>query len=81
MQIDSRREGVMKNQYINDENSMGILMQDTLESFFEYEDCINPSETYKQDIKYKLETLISILKKTNHQYLHDFECLKNRLDT
>ena len=51
-----------------DENNIGLLMQDTLESYFEYEDCINPSESHKQNIKYKLEKLIDMLKKTDNQW-------------
>lgn len=71
----------MKNQVNNnDEIKIGLLMQDTLESFFEYEDCINPSESHKQNIKYKLEKLIDVLKKTDNQYLHEIELLRHELD-
>ena len=63
-----------------DENNIGLLMQDTLESYFEYEDCINPSESHKQNIKYKLEKLIDMLKKTDNQYLHEIESLRHSLD-
>ncbi len=71
----------MKNQVNNnDEIKIGLLMQDTLESFFEYEDCINPSESHKQNIKYKLEKLIDVLKKTDNQYLREIELLRHELD-
>lgn len=64
----------------NDELKVGLLMQDTLESFFEYEDCINPSESHKQNIKLKLEKLIDVLKKTDNQYLSEIESLRLELD-
>lgn len=64
----------------NDEGQLGLLMQDTLESFFEYEDCINPSEFHKQSIKHKLEKLIDVLKRTNNQYLSEIESLRHDLD-
>ncbi len=64
----------------NDEMQLGLLMQDTLESFFEYEDCINPSESHKQSIKYKLEKLIDALKRTDNQYLSEIESLRHELD-
>ena len=71
----------MKNQVNNkDEIKIGLLMQDTLESFFEYEDCVNPSESHKQNIKYKLEKLIDVLKKTDNQYLREIELLRHELD-
>lgn len=71
----------MKNQVNNnDEIKIGLLMQDTLESFFEYEDCINPSESHKQNIKHKLEKLIDVLKKTDNQYLREIELLRHELD-
>jgi len=70
----------MQNYANNDELKLGLLMQDTLESFFEYEDCINPSESHKQNIKYKLEKLIDVLKKTNNQYLREIESLRQELD-
>ena len=71
----------MKNQASNnDDNKIGLLLQDTLESFFEYEDCINPSESHKQNIKYKLEKLIEVLKKTDNRYLHEIESLRHELD-
>ncbi len=55
-------------------------MQDTLESYFEYEDCINPSETHRQNIKTKLEKLIDVLKKTDNRYLPEIEGLRHELD-
>ena len=64
----------------NEELKIGLLMQETLESFFEYEDCINPSESHKQNIKYKLEKLIDVLKKTDNQYLREIESLRHELD-
>ncbi len=65
---------------IHDEDSIGLLLQDTLESFFEYEDCVNPSESYKKNIQYKLEKLIAVLKQTNNQYLYEIENLRFELD-
>lgn len=71
----------MKKQiYKKDELQLGLLMQDTLESFFEYEDSINPSESHKKNIKAKLEKLISILKVTNNEYLSEIEDLRHELD-
>ena len=64
----------------NNDNSIGQLMQDTLESYFEYEDCVNPSEAYKQNIKCKLEKLIDMLKKTDNRYLNEIESLRHDLD-
>ncbi len=64
----------------NDESQLGLLMQDTLESFFEYEDSINPSESHKNNVKAKLEKLISTLKVTNNKYLPEIECLRHELD-
>jgi len=64
----------------NEELKIGLLMQETLESFFEYEDCINPSESHKQNIKHKLEKLIDVLKKTDNQYLREIESLRHELD-
>ena len=55
-------------------------MQDTLESYFEYEDCVNPSEAHKQNIKTKLERLIDVLKKTDNRYLPEIEDLRHELD-
>ncbi|MDW3095925.1 MAG: hypothetical protein R8G33_09660 [Gammaproteobacteria bacterium] len=64
----------------NDESQLGLLMQDTLESFFEYEDSINPSESHKKNVKAKLEKLILILKVTNNKYLSEIEYLRHELD-
>ena len=76
-----RMEGFMKNHVNKKEDiKIGLLMQDTLESFFEYEDCINPSDKYKQNIKHKLEKLIDVMKKTNNQYLPEIESLRHELD-
>lgn len=64
----------------HEELQLGSLMQDTLESFFEYEDSVNPSESYKKNVKAKLEKLISILKVTNNEYLSEIEGLREELD-
>jgi len=66
--------------YRNEELQLGLLMQDTLESFFEYQDSINPSESHKRNIEAKLEKLISILKVTNNEYLSEIENLRYELD-
>ena len=71
---------MIKQTYKNEELQLGSLMQDTLESFFEYEDSINPSESYKKNVKAKLEKLISILKVTNNKYLPEIESLRHKLD-
>lgn len=63
-----------------EEMQLGLLMQDTLESYFEFEDSINPSESQRQHIKSKLEKLIAILKKTDNKYLNEIECLRQELD-
>ena len=63
-----------------EDTQLGLLMQDTLESYFEYEDSINPSESQKQNIKSKLERLIEALKKTDNKYLNEIECLRHELD-
>ena len=73
---------IMKKKIYNrqEELQLGSLMQDTLESFFEYEDSVNPSESHKKNVKAKLEKLISILKVTNNKYLSEIEGLRNELD-
>ncbi len=63
-----------------EEMKLGLLMQDTLESYFEFEDSINPSESQRQHIKSKLEKLIAMLKKTDNKYLNEIECLRQELD-
>ncbi len=63
-----------------EEMQLGLLMQDTLESYFEFEDSINPSESQRQHIKSKLEKLIAMLKKTDNKYLSEIECLRQELD-
>lgn len=63
-----------------DELQLGSLMQDTLESFFEYEDSINPSESHRKNVKAKLEKLILILKVTDNQYLSEIEDLCEKLN-
>lgn len=63
-----------------EEIQLGSLMQDTLESFFEYEDSVNPSESHKRNVKAKLEKLITILKMTDDQYLAEIEVLRHELD-
>jgi len=69
-----------KNTYVKEESQLGSLMQDTLESFFEYEDSVNPSESHKKNVKAKLERLISVLKVTNNEYLSEIEGLRHELD-
>ncbi len=66
--------------HAQEEMQLGLLMQDTLESYFEFEDSINPSESQRQNIKYKLEKLIDVLKKTDNKYLNEIECLRHELD-
>ena len=63
-----------------EEMQLGMLMQDTLESYFEFEDSINPSESQRQRVKSKLEKLIALLKKTDNKYLNEIECLRHELD-
>ena len=63
-----------------EELQLGSLMQDTLESFFEYEESVNPSESHRRNVKAKLEKLISILRVTNNQYLSEIEGLRHELD-
>jgi hypothetical protein len=72
---------VMKKQsYKKEELQLGSLMQDTLESFFEYEDSLNPSESHRRNVRSKLEKLISILRVTNNPYLSEIEGLRQELD-
>ncbi len=66
--------------HAQEELQLGLLMQDTLESYFEFEDSINPSESQRQSIKSKLEKLIDVLKKTDNKYLNEIECLRHELD-
>ena len=63
-----------------EEMQLGLLMQDTLESYFEFEDSINTSESQRKHIKSKLEKLIAVLKKTDNKYLNEIECLRQELD-
>ncbi len=63
-----------------EELQLGSLMQDTLESYFEYEESVNPSESHRRNVKAKLEKLISILRVTNNQYLSEIEGLRHELD-
>ncbi len=58
---------------------LGLLIQDTLESYFEYEDCIDPTESERRNLKAKLEKLIEILKKSNDKYTCEFEALRSEL--
>ena len=58
---------------------LGLLIQDTLESYFEYEDCISPSESDRINVKAKLERLIKILKDKDDKYTSEFEALRNEL--
>ena len=69
-----------KQPYEQEELQVGLLMQDTLESYFEYEDSVNPSESHRRNVKAKLEKLISILKVTNNEYLSEIEGLRQELD-
>ena len=71
---------IKKDALQQEENQLGLLMQDTLESYFELEDCANPSESQRQSVKSKLEKLISILKRTDNKYLPEIECLRHELD-
>ena len=72
---------IMKKQpYEQEELQVGLLMQDTLESYFEYEDSVNPSESHRRNVKAKLEKLISILKVTKNEYLSEIEGLRQELD-
>ena len=58
---------------------LGLLIQDTLESYFEYEDCISPSESDRQDVEAKLKELIKVLKENNDKYTSEFEALCEEL--
>ena len=58
---------------------LGLLIQDTLESYFEYEDCISPSDSDRRDVKAKLEKLIKILRQNDDQYTSEFEALCDEL--
>ncbi len=58
---------------------LGLLIQDTLESYFEYEDCIAPSESDRKNVKAKLEKLIKILREKEDKYTSEFEALCNEL--
>ena len=69
-----------KQPYEQEELQLGLLMQDTLESYFEYEDSVNPSESHRRNVKAKLEKLISILKVTKNEYLSEIEGLRQELD-
>ena len=69
-----------KQPYEQEELQLGLLMQDTLESYFEYEDSVNPSESHRRNVKAKLEKLISMLKVTNNEYLSEIEDLRQELD-
>jgi hypothetical protein len=69
-----------KQTYKKEELQLGLIMQETLESFFEYEDSLNPSESHKKNVKAKLEKLISLLKVTNNEYLSEIESLRHKFD-
>ncbi len=69
-----------KQTYKKEELQLGLIMQDTLESYFDYEDSLNPSESHKKNVKAKLEKLISLLKVTNNEYLSEIEGLRHKLD-
>ena len=60
---------------------LGLLIQDTLESYFEYEDCISPSDSDRRNVKDKLEKLIKILKEKDDKYISEFEALCNELSS
>lgn len=62
-----------------DDIQLGLLIQDTLESYFEYEDCISPTDKERQNVKAKLEKLIKLLKKNNDKYTSEFEALCDEL--
>ena len=59
---------------------LGLLIQDTLESYFEYEECLAPTETDRRIVKSKLKKLIKILKENNDKYTSEFEALCEELD-
>ena len=59
---------------------LGLLIQDTLESYFEYEDCIEPTEAERAFVKRKLEKLIKLLRENNDKYTSEFEAICNELD-
>ncbi len=58
---------------------LGLLIQDTLESYFEYEDCISPTESDRRDVMAKLTKLIKILKENDDRYTSEFEALCDEL--
>lgn len=58
---------------------LGLLIQDTLECYFEYEDSIEPTDSERRNVKQKLEKLIKILKQNNDKYTSEFEALCDEL--
>lgn len=60
---------------------LGLLIQDTLESYFEYEDCVSPTDSERKNVKEKLEKLIKILKENNDKYTSEFQALCDELST
>ena len=58
---------------------LGLLIQDTLESYFEYEESIEPTDSERRNVKQKLEKLIKILKQNNDKYTSEFEALCDEL--
>lgn len=60
---------------------LGLLIQDTLESYFEYEECVDPTDSERRNVKEKLEKLIKILKENNDKYTSEFEALCDELSS
>lgn len=58
---------------------LGLLIQDTLESYFEYEESVEPTDSDRRNVKQKLEKLIKILKQNNDKYTSEFEALCDEL--
>ncbi len=60
---------------------LGLLIQDTLESYFEYEESVEPTDSERRNVKQKLEKLIKILKQNNDKYTSEFEALCDELSS
>ena len=60
---------------------LGLLIQDTLESYFEYEECVDPTDSERRNVKEKLEKLIKILRANNDKYTSEFEALCDELSS
>ena len=74
-----------KGSYVNkplpkqEDIQLGLLIQDTLESYFEYEESVEPTDSERRNVKQKLEKLIKILKQNNDKYTSEFEALCDEL--